>query len=170
MNTKKLLALLLAAVMLLALAACGEEPTPTPTPDPDPIENVDENNTDEPASILTMYTYMESAPEVAYTSWSFVGAYVNGVMATETQVEDILSQMDNNYLFVFNDETTVTLYEGLETATDGTYSISGPTLAMEVGSIKYAAAFTDGEYAPIMVAMLDGTGLNALLFEQVIEG
>lgn len=168
MNTKKLLALLLAAVMLLALAACGEEPTPTP--DPDPIENVDENNTDEPASILTMYTYMESAPEVAYTSWSFVGAYVNGVMTTETQVEDILSQLDNNYLFVFNDETTVTLYEGLETATDGTYSISGPTLAMEVGSIKYAAAFTDGEYAPIMVAMLDGTGLNALLFEQVIEG
>ena len=29
MNTKKLLAILLAAVMLLALAACGDEPAPT---------------------------------------------------------------------------------------------------------------------------------------------
>ena len=36
MNTKKLLAILLAAVMLLALAACGDEPAPTPDPDPDP--------------------------------------------------------------------------------------------------------------------------------------
>lgn len=30
---KKLLAILLAAVMLLALAACGDEPAPTPDPD-----------------------------------------------------------------------------------------------------------------------------------------
>lgn len=32
---KKLLAILLAAVMMLALAACGDEPAPTPDPDPD---------------------------------------------------------------------------------------------------------------------------------------
>ena len=31
---KKLLAILLAAVMMLALAACGDEPAPTPDPDP----------------------------------------------------------------------------------------------------------------------------------------
>lgn len=30
---KKLLAILLAAVMMLALAACGDEPAPTPDPD-----------------------------------------------------------------------------------------------------------------------------------------
>ena len=29
MNTKKLLAILLAAIMMLALAACGDEPAPT---------------------------------------------------------------------------------------------------------------------------------------------
>lgn len=33
---KKLVALLLAAMMLLAMAACGNEPQPTPTPDPTP--------------------------------------------------------------------------------------------------------------------------------------
>ena len=32
MNTKKLLAILLAAIMMLALAACGDEPAPTPHP------------------------------------------------------------------------------------------------------------------------------------------
>ena len=41
---KKLEALLLAAMMLLAMAACGKEPQPTPTPDPTPavITNADE--------------------------------------------------------------------------------------------------------------------------------
>ena len=33
---KKIVALLLAAMMLLAMAACGNEPQPTPTPDPTP--------------------------------------------------------------------------------------------------------------------------------------
>ena len=33
---KKIVALLLAAMMLLAMAACGNEPQPAPTPDPTP--------------------------------------------------------------------------------------------------------------------------------------
>ena len=45
---KKLLAILLAAVMLLALAACGDEPAPTPDPDPNPVETPEGG--DEPQS------------------------------------------------------------------------------------------------------------------------
>lgn len=168
---KKLLAILLAAVMLLALAACGDEPAPTPDPDPDlpPVENPDGNN--EPQSVLTMFTFMDATPELVDTSWSFIGGCVDGVMMTEDQVSATLSQLDDYYMFYFNDESTVTLYEGADTATTGTYSAANETtVKIEVGGVTYAAVFAEGENGPIMVALLNSTGTNALIFEMVVEG
>ena len=112
MNTKKLLALLLAAVMMLALVACGDDPAPTPDPDPAPVNTPDGDK--EPQSVLTMYTFMDTVPELADTSWSFIGGCVDGVMMTEDQVAATLSQLDDYYMFYFNDESTVTLYEGAD--------------------------------------------------------
>lgn len=168
---KKLLAILLAAVMMLALAACGDEPAPTPDPDPDlpPVENPDGNN--EPQSVLTMFTFMDATPELVDTSWSFIGGCVDGVMMTEDQVAATLSQLDDYYMFYFNDESTVTLYEGADTATTGTYSAANETtVKIEVGGVTYAAVFAEGENGPIMVALLNSTGTNALIFEMVVEG
>ena len=88
---KKLLAILLAAVMLLALAACGDEPAPTPDPDLPPVENPDGNN--EPQSVLTMFTFMDATPELVDTSWSFIGGCVDGKMMTEDEVAAALSQL-----------------------------------------------------------------------------
>ena len=59
MNTKKLLVSLLAAIMMLALAACGDEPAPTRTPDPDPVDTPNEGGEDA-QSVLTMYTFMDT--------------------------------------------------------------------------------------------------------------
>lgn len=166
---KKLLAILLAAVMLLALAACGDEPAPTPDPDLPPVENPDGNN--EPQSVLTMFTFMDATPELADTSWSFIGGCVDGKMMTEDEVAAALSQLDDYYMFYFNDETTVTLYEGADTATTGTYSAANETtVKIEVGGVTYAAVFAEGENGPIMVALLNSTGTNALIFEMVVEG
>ena len=170
MNTKKLLAILLAAIMMLALAACGDEPAPTPTPDPDPVDTPNEGGEDA-QSVLTMYTFMDTAPELADTSWSFIGGCVDGVMMTEDQVAAALSQLDDYYMFYFNDESTVTLYEGADTATTGTYSAANETtVKIEVGGVTYAAVFAEGENGPIMVALLNSTGTNALIFEMVVEG
>lgn len=166
---KKLLAILLAAVMLLALAACGDEPAPTPDPDLPPVENPDGNK--EPQSVLTMFTFMDATPELVDTSWSFIGGCVDGVMMTEDQVAAALSQLDDYYMFYFNDESTVTLYEGADTATTGTYSAANETtVKIEVGGVTYAAVFAEGENGPIMVALLNSTGTNALIFEMVVEG
>lgn len=166
---KKLLAILLAAVMLLALAACGDEPAPTPDPDLPPVENPDGNN--EPQSVLTMFTFMDATPELVDTSWSFIGGCVDGKMMTEDQVAATLSQLDDYYMFYFNDETTVTLYEGADTATTGTYSAANETtVKIEVGGVTYAAVFAEGENGPVMVALLNSTGTNALIFEMVVEG
>lgn len=166
---KKLLAILLAAVMMLALAACGDEPAPTPDPDLPPVETPDGGN--EPQSVLTMFTFMDATPELVDTSWSFIGGCVDGVMMTEDQVAATLSQLDDYYMFYFNDETTVTLYEGADTATTGTYSAANETtVKIEVGGVTYAAVFAEGENGPIMVALLNSTGTNALIFEMVVEG
>lgn len=166
---KKLLAILLAAVMLLALAACGDEPAPTPDPDLPPVETPDGGN--EPQSVLTMFTFMDATPELVDTSWSFIGGCVDGVMMTEDQVAATLSQLDDYYMFYFNDESTVTLYEGADTATTGTYSAANETtVKIEVGGVTYAAVFAEGENGPIMVALLNSTGTNALIFEMVVEG
>ncbi len=166
---KKLLAILLAAVMLLALAACGDEPAPTPDPDLPPVETPEGG--DEPQSVLTMYTFMDTAPELADTSWSFIGGCVDGKMMTEDEVAAALSQLDDYYMFYFNDESTVTLYEGADTATTGTYSAANETtVKIEVGGVTYAAVFAEGENGPIMVALLNSTGTNALIFEMVVEG
>lgn len=170
MNTKKLLAILLAAVMLLALAACGDEPAPTPTPDPDPVDTPNEGGEDA-QSVLTMFTFMDATPELVDTSWSFIGGCVDGKMMTEDQVTATLSQLDDYYMFYFNDESTVTLYEGADTATTGTYSAANETtIKIEVGGVTYAAVFAEGENGPIMVALLNSTGTNALIFEMVVEG
>lgn len=166
---KKLLAILLAAVMLLALAACGDEPAPTPDPDLPPVETPEGG--DEPQSVLTMFTFMDATPELVDTSWSFIGGCVDGVMMTEDQVAATLSQLDDYYMFYFNDESTVTLYEGADTATTGTYSAANETtVKIEVGGVTYAAVFAEGENGPIMVALLNSTGTNALIFEMVVEG
>lgn len=169
MNIKKLLALLLAAVMMLALVACGDDPAPTPDPDPAPVNTPDGDK--EPQSVLTMYTFMDTAPDLVGTSWSFIGGCVDGVMMTEDQVAATLSQLDDYYMFYFNDESTVTLYEGADTATTGTYSAANETtVKIEVGGVTYAAVFAEGEYGPVMVALLNSTGTNALIFEMVVEG
>lgn len=166
---KKLLAILLAAVMMLALAACGDEPAPTPDPDPTPA--VTPEGGDEPQSVPTMFTFMDATPELADTSWSFIGGCVDGKMMTEDEVAATLSQLDDYYMFYFNDETTVTLYEGADTATTGTYSAANETtVKIEVGGVTYAAVFAEGENGPIMVALLNSTGTNALIFEMVVEG
>lgn len=166
---KKLLAILLAAVMMLALAACGDEPAPTPDPDPTPA--VTPEGGDEPQSVLTMFTFMDATPELVDTSWSFIGGCVDGKMMTEDQVAATLSQLDDYYMFYFNDESTVTLYEGADTATTGTYSAANETtVKIEVGGVTYAAIFAEGEYGPVMVALLNSTGTNALIFEMVVEG
>lgn len=166
---KKLLAILLAAVMMLALAACGDEPAPTPDPDLPPVETPEGG--DEPQSVLTMFTFMDATPELVDTSWSFIGGCVDGKMMTEDQVAATLSQLDDYYMFYFNDESTVTLYEGADTATTGTYSAANETtVKIEVGGVTYAAVFAEGENGPIMVTLLNSIGTNALIFEMVVEG
>ena len=111
------------------------------------------------------------APEVAGTYWTFIGGYVDGVQMTADQTQEVMSQLHDVYQFIFVDESKVVLAED-EEQTEGTYSLSedGGTMKIEVGGVTYAGTFIDKDGHTVMVAMLDGTGMNALYFQEIIEG
>ena len=182
MNIKKLLACLLALVMVLSLVACGGDAGTTDDvdTDPQPAEDVDqqpdagdEQTSPEGQSLMEILKdRFVAVPDLAGTTWTFIGGYMQGVQLTKENTADILSQMDDLYQFEFIDDTTAVLTEGLDTITEGTYEVAadGMTAKIVVGEVTYAGTFIEQEDGYVLVAMLDGTGMNALYFHLVIEG
>ena len=122
MNIKKLLACLLALVMVLSLVACGGDAGTTDDvdTDPQPTEDVDqqpdagdEQTSPEGQSLMEILKdRFVAVPDLAGTTWTFIGGYMQGVQLTEENTADILSQMDDLYQFEFIDDTTAVLTEG----------------------------------------------------------
>lgn len=178
MKLKKLLALLLAMMMAFALVACGDTADTGDDAADDQQQVQDDAAADdtqtspEGQSLLTILAdQFIPAPEVAGTYWTFIGGYVDGVQMTADQTQEVMSQLHDVYQFIFVDESKVVLAED-EEKTEGTYSLSedGGTMKIEVGGVTYAGTFIDKDGHTVMVAMLDGTGMNALYFQEIIEG
>lgn len=170
MKLKKMLALLLALMMTLALVACGDT-ADTGDDTADDQQQMEDNggdtaDTGEGQSLLEILKdRFVAAPEMAGTYWTFIGGYVQGVQMTEDQTQEVMSQLGDVYQFVFVDDSTVVLAEG-EDQTEGTYAATDDAnvLNIEVGGVKYAGTFIEQEDGYVMVALLDGTGMNALYF------
>ncbi len=170
MKLKKMLALLLALMLAFALVACGDT-ADTGDDTADDQQQVEDNggdtaDTGEGQSLLEILKdRFVAAPEMAGTYWTFIGGYVQGVQMTEDQTQEVMSQLGDVYQFVFVDDSTVVLAEG-EDQTEGTYAATDDAnvLNIEVGGVKYAGTFIEQEDGYVMVALLDGTGMNALYF------
>ena len=170
MKLKKMLALLLALMMTLALVACGDT-ADTGDDTADDQQQMEDNggdtaDTGEGQSLLEILKdRFVAAPEMAGTYWTFIGGYVQGVQMTENQTQEVMSQLGDVYQFIFVDESAVVLAEG-EDQTEGTYAATDDAnvLNIEVGGVKYAGTFIEQEDGYVMVALLDGTGMNALYF------
>ena len=170
MKLKKMLALLLALMLAFALVACGDT-ADTGDDTADDQQQVEDNggdtaDTGEGQSLLEILKdRFVAAPEMAGTYWTFIGGYVQGVQMTEDQTQEVMSQLGDVYQFVFVDDSTVVLAEG-EDQTEGTYAATDDAnvLNIEVGGVKYAGTFIGQEDGYVMVALLDGTGMNALYF------
>ena len=170
MKLKKMLALLLALMLAFALVACGDT-ADTGDDTADDQQQVEDNggdtaDTGEGQSLLEILKdRFVAAPEMAGTYWTFIGGYVQGVQMTENQTQEVMSQLGDVYQFVFVDDSTVVLAEG-EDQTEGTYAATDDAnvLNIEVGGVKYAGTFIEQEHGYVMVALLDGTGMNALYF------
>ena len=165
-----MLALLLALMLAFALVACGDT-ADTGDDTADVQQQVEDNggdtaDTGEGQSLLEILKdRFVAAPEMAGTYWTFIGGYVQGVQMTEDQTQEVMSQLGDVYQFVFVDDSTVVLAEG-EDQTEGTYAATDDAnvLNIEVGGVKYAGTFIEQEDGYVMVALLDGTGMNALYF------
>ena len=170
MKLKKMLALLLALMLAFALVACGDT-ADTGDDTADDQQQVEDNggdtaDTGEGQSLLEILKdRFVAAPEMAGTYWTFIGGYVQGVQMTENQTQEVMSQLGDVYQFVFVDDSTVVLAEG-EDQTEGTYAATDDAnvLNIEVGGVKYAGTFIEQEDGYVLVAMLDGTGMNGLYF------
>ena len=171
MKLKKMLALLLALMMALALVACGDTAdTGNDAPDDQQVED-NSGDTGDAASpggqslLEILKDRFVAAPEMAGTYWTFIGGYVQGVQMTEEQTQEVMSQLGDVYQFIFVDDSTVVLAED-EDQTEGTYTMGedGMTAVIEVGGVKYAGTFIEQEDGYVLVAMLDGTGMNGLYF------
>lgn len=148
---KKFFACLLALVMALSLMACGGD-TGTDDANSGDDTQVEDNTGDDAAtpgegdSIMAILNdRFVAAPELAGTTWTFIGGYVQGKQMTE----------------------------GTDTVTAGTYTISEDGMLASISmdnDIKYAGSFIEQDDGPVMVALLDGTGMNALYFHLVVEG
>ena len=170
---KKFFACLLALVMALSLMACGGD-TGTDDANAGDDTQVEDNTGDDAAtpgegdSIMAILNdRFVAAPELAGTTWTFIGGYVQGKQMTEDQTNKVLSQLDNEYAFYFDENGAVSLTEGTDTTTDGTYSISEDGLIANIimsNDTKYAGTFIEQEDGYVLVAMLDGTGMNGLYF------
>lgn len=176
---KKFFACLLALVMALSLMACGGD-TGTDDANTGDDTQVGDNTGDDAAtpgegdSIMAILNdRFVAAPELAGTTWTFIGGYVQGKQMTEDQTNEVLSQLDNEYAFYFDENGAVSLTEGTDTVTAGTYTISEDGMLASISmdnDIKYAGSFIEQDDGPVMVALLDGTGMNALYFHLVVEG
>ncbi len=170
MKLKKMLALLLALMLAFALVACGDT-ADTGDDTADDQQQVEDNGGDtaDPGEGQSLLEILKdrfvAAPEMAGTYWTFIGGYVQGVQMTEDQTQEVMSQLGDVYQFVFVDDSTVVLAEG-EDQTEGTYAATDDAnvLNIEVGGVKYAGTFIEQEDGYVMVALLDGTGMNALYF------
>ena len=168
---KKFFACLLALVMALSLMACGGDPGTDDASTGDDTQMEDNTGDDaatpgEGDSIMAILNdRFVAAPELAGTTWTFIGGYVQGVQMTEEQTQEVMSQLGDVYQFIFVDDSTVVLAEG-EDQTEGTYTMGGDgmTAVIEVGGVKYAGTFIEQEDGYVLVAMLDGTGMNGLYF------
>ena len=122
---------MLAMVMALSLMACGGD-TGTDDANTGDDTQVEDNTGDDAAtpgegdSIMAILNdRFVAAPELAGTTWTFIGGYVQGKQMTEDQTNEVLSPLDNAYALYFDENGAVSLTEGTDTVTAGTYTISG---------------------------------------------
>ena len=189
---RKTLALMLSLTLALSMTACGgsdssdaadtetaveaeeetEEVAEEETADEaeetaDAAEEADEANED----LGPLYSIPAiEAPEVAGTTWAFVGAMLDGEELDEETCNGVLEQNYGGTLeMAFDEDGGAQMIQGGGTL-EGTYSYVDESTILVVldnngSELQYACAFADVD-GVTMVLMNDDTGYNGLYFMQ----
>lgn len=186
MKLKRILAFVLAMLMLLALTACGSDETGDEGENSDvpPVENnentgSESGNTsldDIPDNSLFKLLEFTTVPDgLVGSSWEFAGGYVNGVQLTDEDYQKALEQYNGQLEIVFDDESNITMVQGGGSLSGSYAVVEDNTLNITFdnngSALKYAGVFsTMDNDTCIMVLLSDSTGLNGLYFQPIIEG
>lgn len=195
---KKFFALLLSFVMVLSLAACGDDKEDkTEKKSSSDTENVDSSLDDDDDSetendagtgtvadevevsedlinFLSQVTIVEPTDFVD-TGWEFSGGMVDGIEMDEAQAAQNLEDCGGQLNIIFNDDENVSLVQGNGTL-EGIYgptdneSVIGFVFADDAGNTEvYAGLFTEVDEQVVLMLFPDGSGKNAVYFTQITE-
>lgn len=186
---RKVLAMMMSLTLALAVTACGGSDTETDAADTAVEETVDETAEADDAEVVDEAADEETteaadedlgplysieaavAPDVAGTTWHFVGAMLDG---EELDAETATGVLDQNYAgtldMVFDEDGNATMEQGGGNLT-GTYEyVDEYTLLVSLdnsgSTLNYACAFAEDEDGVTMVLMNDDTGYNGIYFMQ----
>ena len=168
---RKVLAMMMSLTLAMAVTACGGSDTETDAADTAVEETVDDTaEADE--DLGPLYSIEAAvAPDVAGTTWHFVGAMLSG---EELDAETATGVLDQNYGgtldMVFDEDGNATMEQGGGNLT-GTYEyVDEYTLLVSLdnsgSTLNYACAFAEDEDGVTMVLMNDDTGYNGIYFMQ----
>ena len=183
---RKVLALMLSLTMVLSMTACGgsdsadaaeteaveTDATEEETEDVAEEEPVDETEADEANEDLgPLYSIPAvEAPDVAGTTWAFVGAMLDGEELDEETCNGVLEQNYGGTLeMAFDEDGTAQMIQG-GGSLEGTYTyVDESTILIVLDNngteLQYACGFADVD-GITMVMMNDDTGYNGIYFMQ----
>ncbi|RHW05249.1 isomerase [Clostridiaceae bacterium OF09-1] len=185
---RKVLAMMMSLTLAMAVTACGGSDTETDAADTAVEETVDdtaeadeaetedvaaEDTSEEADEDLGPLYSIEAAvaPDVAGTTWHFVGAMLSGEELDAETATGVLNQNYGGTLdMVFDEDGNATMEQGGGNLT-GTYEyVDEYTLLVSLdnsgSTLNYACAFAEDEDGVTMVLMNDDTGYNGIYFMQ----
>lgn len=196
---KKFLALLLSFVLVLSLAACGDEKEDTTEKEPATKteaenENVDsstdENDSetedeaaagevevgDDLASFLSQLTLVQPTDALVGTGWEFSGGMIDGTEMNEEDAAQSLEVYGGKLNIIFDDDENVSMVQGGGTlkgvfgVTEDNENVLGLIFTDAAGSqVVYAGLFTEVDGTLVLMLFPDGSGKNAIYFTQISE-
>lgn len=169
---KKLLAMMLAMMMVFSLAACGDEETDGSTDSAveGTVDATDDGSTDAEGGLNLWDLAENDVPDLSDTTWSFTGGCLHGVEMSQEKTEESLKACGGILEFVFDADGGVVMNQG-GASLPGTYEyLDDGTVSMVLDNngteVPYICIFADLNGTQIMIAMSDDTGANGLYLVQ----
>ena len=138
----------------------------------DAADETDSSDSEDAEDVGPLYSIEASAaPDVAGTTWHFVGAMLDG---EELDAETAQGVLDTNYSgtldMVFEEDGSASMVQG-GGSIDGTYEYVDDytvlvTLDNNGSELRYACGFVEDEDGVTMVAMTDDRGYDGIYFMQ----
>ncbi len=192
---RKVIAMMMSLTLAMAVTACGGTDTETDTTadaadatdtadetdaadaadsedSTDSTDAADETNSSDSEDVGPLYSIeAAAAPDVAGTTWHFVGAMLDG---EELDAETAQGVLDTNYSgtldLVFEEDGSASMVQGGGNL-NGTYEYVDDytvlvTLDNNGSELRYACGFVEDEDGVTMVAMTDDRGYDGIYFMQ----